>query len=172
MYGKVINVVLLFSCVSARTLNSLENENVRETKAVLESKSSFLSDLKHVYRVYEECSVKELAPCLKMKFITAIDRLSRKMEFPITESVALVKDEKVESSHEIDNEVLEATLPRSLDEKNSRLDEIIVDKIANFFAGRSLHFKLAGLKDIPRSFQGEVEGKFRPGPTFCFECHL
>lgn len=161
MYVKVLTIVSLVSYVSARTvLNALENNDIREAKAFSESKSSFLSDLKRVYRVYEECNAKELAPCLKMKFITAIDRLSRKMEFPITDSIALVKDDKAEEANDdMDNDVIEATLPRSLDEKNSRLDEIIVDKIANFFAGRSLQFKLSGLKDLQKSFEGDVEGR-------------
>lgn len=160
MYAKVITLALLFSYTSARTLSALENENIREVKAAFsESKSSLIGDLKHMYRVYEECSAKELAPCLKMKFVIAIDRLSRKLEFPITDSVSLVKDETAESNNEIDNEMLEATLPRSFEEKNSRLDQMIMDKISNFFAGRSLQFKLSSLQDLQTGLQGEVEGE-------------
>lgn len=159
MSTKVIFVVFFVSYCSARSLDSSANENVRDAKAYSESASSFLSDLRHVYRVYEECSAKELGPCLKIKFITAVDRLARKIELPISDGISLVKDEKADGGNEMDNEVLEATLPRSFDEKNDRLDEIIVDKVLNFFSGRSLQFKLSGLKDLQRSFQGDVEGR-------------
>lgn len=128
--------------------------DVREGKSLLpDSKLSFLSDLSQVVRVYEECNAKELTPCLKMKFITALDRISRKVELPITDQIALVKDDKTEANNEIDNEVLEATLPRSLDEKETRLDEIIAQKLVNFFSGRSFQFKLSGFKDMQRSLQ-------------------
>lgn len=157
MFGKVIFVVILSSYVSARSIDK-ENENVREGRVYIESKNSFLSDLKHVYRVYEECASKELGPCLKIKFITALDRLSRKIELPIIEGISLIKDEKLDNGNEMDNEVLEATLPRSLEEKDVKLDEIIVDKIVNFFSSRSLQFKLSGIKALQRSFQ-DVEGK-------------
>lgn len=157
MFGKLC-FVLAISCSSARTVNlSDSKDNVREAKAYTgDSKISFLSDLTQVYRVYEECNAKELTPCLKMKFITAMDRLSRKVELPITDYLSLVKEDKAETTNEMDNEVLEATLPRSLEEKEKRLDEIIADKIFNFLASRSFQFKLSGIKDIQRSLQ---EGK-------------
>lgn len=158
MFEKVCLCLLLAAsnCL-ARTLNLSENE-IREPKALSDStKFSFWSDLNQVYRVYEECNTKELGPCLKMKFVTALDRLSRKMEIPITDSVYLVKDEKSPSvPNEMDNEVLETTLPRSMEEKNNKLDEIIIAKIVNFFSGRSFQFKLSGLKDVQRSLE---EGK-------------
>ncbi|XKL63310.1 hypothetical protein PGB90_005674 [Kerria lacca] len=162
MFGKVIFVVILSSYVSARSIDK-ENENVREGRVYIESKNSFLSDLKHVYRVYEECASKELGPCLKIKFITALDRLSRKIELPIIEGISLIKDEKLDNGNEMDNEVLEATLPRSLEEKDVKLDEIIVDKIVNFFSSRSLQFKLSGIKALQRSFQDVEDGRGKKG---------
>lgn len=159
MHMKEIFIVLLVTYSSAYSADSFENENIRETKEYPESKSSFISDLKNVYRVYEECSAKELGPCLKLKFITVVDRLARKVELPIMDGISLVKDEKADNGNDMDNEVLEATLPRSLDEKNSRLDEIIADKILNFFTDRSIQFKLSGLKNMQKSLQGDVAGK-------------
>lgn len=174
MFGKLCFFVAFLTYCSARTVvvnsapssssSASAQQNVREGKSLLpDSKLSFLSDLSQVVRVYEECNAKELTPCLKMKFITALDRLSRKVELPITDQIALVKDEKADSSNEIDNEVLEATLPRSLDEKETKLDEIIAEKLVNFFSTRSFQFKLSGVKDMQRSLQEEGRKKNKYG---------
>lgn len=154
MFGKVCFLLAVAYC-SARSVDVSQNE-VREPKGLGDSKISFLSDLSHVYRVYEECNAKDLVSCLKMKFVTALDRLSRKIELPITDQISLVKDDKSDNNNEMDNEVLEATLPRSLEEKDNKLDQIIAEKLVNFFATRSFQFKLSGIKDMQRSLQ---EGK-------------
>lgn len=157
MFGKVI-FTLCFAFGATRSVTSTENVNFREARAFADLKSDFFGELRPVYKVYEECSAKELVPCLKLKFITAIDRLSRKLELPIVDGIVLVKDEKAENE-DVDNEVLESSLPRSLDEKNSRLDEILMEKMVNFISSRSLQFKLSGLKELRRSFQEGAGGR-------------
>lgn len=158
MFGKVTFTLCIAFCAARSVTSSTENVNFREARAFSESKSSLFGDLRHVYRVYEECSSKELVPCLKLKFITAMDRLSRKIDLPIADGIALVKDEKAENN-DVDNEVLESSLPRSLDEKNSRLDEILMEKIVNFISSRSLRWKLSGVKELQRSFQEGAGGR-------------
>lgn len=158
MFGKVIFSLCIAFCAARSVTSSTENVNFREARGFSESKISMFGDLRHVYRVYEECSSKELVPCLKLKFITAIDRLSRKVDLPIVEGIVLVKDEKAENFDE-ENEVVESSLPRSLDEKNSRLDEILMEKVINFISSRSLQFKLSGVKELQRSFQDSAGGR-------------
>lgn len=130
--------------------------------------SSFSSDLKHLYKIYEECNAKDLSSCLKFKLVTALDRLSRKTELPITDGVVLVKDDlrkPVDDSDTIaaaadNNEISAAavdSLPRSLAERDEKLDDMIAEKLQNFFSGRSVQFKLS---TIQRSLEGDAsQGK-------------
>lgn len=156
------STLIFFAFISYSKCRAIDDDTARNLDSSTKS-SDFFGDLKNMYRVYEECNAKELSTCLKMKLIHAIERLSRKIDVPIIDgAVSLVKNEK-DVNEDQDNEVFEAALPRSIVEKESKLNEIIIDKTVNFFAGRSLQFKLNNIfKDIRRSFQGEVEGKFLP----------
>ncbi|RZB41620.1 osiris-like protein [Asbolus verrucosus] len=134
--------------------NSIHEETPRSQD------SSYFSDLNYVYKVYQECAAKDLAPCLKLKLISAIDRVARNYaELSIFDGIAFVKDPKASVNEIKTEEEIEATLPRALNERDTALNTIITDKITNFFDTHTLQVKLPSASEIQRSFSEEGRKK-------------
>ncbi|XP_014241404.1 uncharacterized protein LOC106662109 [Cimex lectularius] len=126
--------------------------------------ASAQDEMKLVLRVFEECSGPgvEASPCLKMKLISALDRASRARDLEILDGVHLIGEEQQENNAVSEPE-LEASLPRSLDDKENALDDIILDKVTKFVQSRSLQFKLTNLSEIPRSLGMEEARRKKKG---------
>jgi hypothetical protein len=116
-----------------------------------------LGDLRYVYQVYKECSGAELSPCLKLKLLSAIDRVSRSAQLNVAEGVTLVQDESTsnESEPERSLQEIEANLPRALDDKEDVLNSMIFDKIVKFFQSYTLKLKLPNVEEVQRSLTEE-----------------
>jgi len=116
-----------------------------------------LGDLRYVYQTYKECSGAELSPCLKLKLLSAIDRVSRSAQLNVAEGVTLVQDESTsnESEPERSLQEIEANLPRALDDKEDVLNGMIFDKIVKFFQSHTLKLKLPNVEEVQRSLTEE-----------------
>nr|CAD7588428.1 unnamed protein product [Timema genevievae] len=103
--------------------------------------SSFLGDLTYGFHVYSECSREDLGSCLKLKLVAAMDRAAR----------------NAETSRPLPSEgELEATLPRSLQDKDDTLNGLIIERVVGFFRTHSLQFE-----DSQRSLSDEDQGRKR-----------
>lgn len=92
----------------------------------------------------------QFGPCIKHKLLTALDRISEQPEMELFYGVRLVKDpvqEDARSARSSDPTALNsATAPEK--ESAASLDELVVNRIVDFFKSRSLQFKL--LDNEPR----------------------
>lgn len=163
-----INVclALLVALASARSAdtNSPSNSIDEETAARSASgNNGIFGDLRYVYQVYKECSSNELSTCLKLKLLTAMDRVARSVQVDIADGVTLEKDinNLTDNNQEAPRSVQEikATLPRSLDDREDTLNSMIFEKIVNFFQTHTLKLKLTNVEELQRSLT--EEGKFQ-----------
>lgn len=121
---------------SAR-LNKGDDEETQPRKA-----SSYFGDIKYLYKTYQDCSDSDLSTCLKLKLFTIIDRVARSnSDFKVYDGVTFVKDEEEqvdESTPPKSESEIEASLPRSLDDKEQTLNTLIMDKIMSYFGSHTL----------------------------------
>lgn len=117
-------------------LNKVDDEESQPRKA-----SSYFGDIKYLYKTYQDCSAADLSTCLKLKLFTVIDRVARSTsDFKVYEGVSFVRDgeeETDETAPKTESEI-EASLPRSLDDKESSLNSLIMDKIMSYFGSHTL----------------------------------
>lgn len=131
--------VISVALVHGAHLNKVEDEDVQEGRKA----SSYLGDIKFFYKTYQDCASSDLSTCLKLKLYSAMDRIARSNgEFKLTEGVQFVKEGEDESAEEPEavksESEIEASLPRSLDDKEQTLNSMIFDKIMSFFESHTL----------------------------------
>lgn len=120
-------------------LNKVDTEESQPRKA-----SSYFGDIKYLYKTYQDCSASDLSTCLKLKLFTVIDRIARSnSDFKVYDGVTFVKDGEDESDESTPkSEVeIEASLPRSLEDKEQTLNTLIMDKIMSYFGSHTLKVK-------------------------------
>ncbi|KAG8231807.1 hypothetical protein J437_LFUL012636 [Ladona fulva] len=147
--------LLLASLASSASV--AENE-VFEGRGTDESgPASILGDLRFVYRLYTECDASPagVSSCLKLKLATAVDRAVRKERMSVLDGIEFVKSGEAETGSPATEEELEANLPRSLSDRETALDGMILDKVLAFFQTHTLQFKLADAEKLGRSLVGE-----------------
>ncbi|XP_071441024.1 uncharacterized protein [Hetaerina americana] len=153
------------ACVALASAASVADNEVFEGRSVDESSTaSLLGDLRFVFRLYTECDASPAgaSPCLKLKLATAIDRVSRRERMAVIDGVELVRTEGSSQGNPATEEELEASLPRSLEDKETALDALIVDKVLAFFQTHTLQFKLSEAEKFGRSLTGEsARGKLK-----------
>lgn len=105
--------------------------------------TGYLADIRLLFKLYEECSAGEFGTCLKKKVVVALDRAGRTAKkLTLLEGVHVVKDLTVPDPTPLTEEELDTALPRSLEDKDHALDQMIFDKIIHFFASHTLEFKI------------------------------
>lgn len=117
-------------------LNKIDDEESQPRKA-----SSYFGDIKYLYKTYQDCSAADLSTCLKLKLFTIIDRVARSdSDFKVYEGVTFVRDgeEPVDETAPKTEKEIEASLPRSLDDKEQSLNSLIMDKIMSYFGSHTL----------------------------------
>lgn len=145
MYRKCV-IIAFFAVValsSARSTTSSQTNAIPQETARADE-SSFASDLRFLYKIYQECSVSDLSTCLKLKLVTAMDRASR--SFPVVQildGVTFVKEtsavEQQQQPAAVKSEAeIEASLPRALNDREDALNSLILDKIFDFFQTHTL----------------------------------
>jgi len=147
----------IFMCLIAVTFarsalpkqqNSIVQDNI-DVDVTPRSIPSYLSDMKFLYKTYQDCSSKDISICLKLKLFTSMDRMVRSLKnVNIFEGVTFVKD--ASSKIDVDNKPskpvlseneIEAALPRSLNDKESAINDLIMDKIVSFFQSHTLQVR-------------------------------
>lgn len=121
-------------------LNKIDDEESQPRKA-----SSYFGDIKYLYKTYQDCSAADLSTCLKLKLFTIIDRVARSdSDFKVYEGVTFVRDgeESVDETAPKTEKEIEASLPRSLDDKEQTLNSLIMDKIMSYFGSHTLKVSL------------------------------
>lgn len=145
---------------SMHSSNTLDSDQGRSSSS--SSPPGVFGDLRSVYQIYKDCSGSEVSSCLQLKLLTMMDRVSRSAEVQITEGITLIKDEnkkgQVEEEQVRTPQEIEATLPRSLEDKEAALTSMIVEKAVGFLQSHTLKLKLPNVEEIQRSLS--EEGKF------------
>ncbi|NP_001161266.1 osiris 8 precursor [Nasonia vitripennis] len=130
------------------------------------SAGGVFGELRSVYQIYKDCSGAEVSSCLKLKLLSTMERVSRSAQLNIVEGVTLVKDEQAASQPEEpirSPQEIEASLPRSLEDKEDALNSMILDKAVGFLQSHTLKVKLPNVEELQRSLSEEGRGKKRKG---------
>lgn len=105
---------------------------------------------KVLYRLVTDCArTSDISVCLKMKVVTFLDRItSFKAPLQINDYISLARDPEYKEDSQarlmkpLSEAQLEESLPRAIDERSSRLDEMIQEKLDNFLQSRSLQMSI------------------------------
>lgn len=135
--NKIMNRTLFLLAVVITGIVAQSEENEEES-----------GNVRLVMKLVDECSRKdEVSICLKTKAVSFLDKLVRmKDPVPINDYLALARDPAAGNEGQDDKEgpktesELEATLPRSLEEKSNKLDDLLWDKISTLFSTRTVQF--------------------------------
>lgn len=147
MYLRCFAFFCLASVAIARSTPNSQNAIPQDEARGAES---YMGDFKFLFRTYQECAAKDLSSCLKLKLVTALDRAARTYsDVSVIDGVTLVKDADVPvDDAPVKSEVeLEATLPRSLNEKEDTLNALILEKIGSFFGTHTLQVNIVILSN-------------------------
>lgn len=101
---------------------------------------SYFGDAKYLFKTYQECASQDLSTCLKLKLYTVVDRIARSnSDLKIYDGVTFVS-EKVDEEHSPpkSEQEVEASLPRSLDDKEQSLNQMIMDRVLSYFDSHTL----------------------------------
>ncbi|CAH0770410.1 unnamed protein product [Bemisia tabaci] len=160
---RVLILCVVLPQMRARTIRSADaSENQVDLGSTLDKppRSEFMSDVRTVFRVYEECSKDDLSSCLKSKLVSGLERLSQRPELALTETISFVRDgpspsERTEKA--LGDAEMETFLPRTIDERHSFLNQLIIKQIVDFFTTHSLKIKIPLLDSF--FFGDEGRGK-------------
>lgn len=138
MFFKCIAFALVVHVALARTTTGALENSIHETPR--SEGSTVFSDLRYMYKVYQECSAADLTACLKLKLVAALDRAARAYsEIPLFQGVSFVKDSNAVVPQEVKTEAeLEASLPRALEDKEDALDNMISNRVSDFLGSHTL----------------------------------
>lgn len=168
MYATIGRILLLLTVATlsaCRTASNIGNINSVQDEKRKHIESNFITDMRLLYRVYEECSAKEMSSCLKMKIIFAIDRADKSINrLRLTDGISFVRDDsrgddRQKSLPPLSENDLEQILPRSLEDRENTLNDIIIEKIIKFFQTHTIQFKLLGSEQANRSLSPGEEGE-------------
>lgn len=118
--------------------------------------------LRSILRIYDECQRTEggMAMCLKKKAVTFIDRISKIDVINIGEDVKVVGVDgpTAKQAKSLNEHDLEQMLPRSLEDRDYFLNNMLTEKLASYMSGRKIQISLPQMTptDLGRSLE---EGK-------------
>lgn len=110
------------------------------------SNSNAAPGLRSILRIYDECQRSDggVAMCLKKKAVTFIDRIAKIDTINIGDGVRVVGVENaaVKAAKSMSENDLDQILPRSLDERDYFLNNMLTDKLASYISGRKIQISL------------------------------
>jgi hypothetical protein len=167
-YFFICSVILLIAgSVPGLSADSIHDNALlkEEPRSLVENEDvpvSFLgTDFRFLFRIYNDCSQRDMSSCLKMKLVTALDRASKsRSDLKVFEGVTFTRDPSAVSDtsvngNPISEAELEASLPRGLQDKEDLLDGLIMEKILAIFKSHVLQFKLPSAQEFQRSLAEE-----------------
>lgn len=158
-----VYLAFLLAMASARsaetnpTTNSINEETARSS-----GNSNVFGDLRQMYQIYKECADEDISSCLKVRLLSAVDRVSRSTQLNVADGVTFVQDEPISNAEEPPKSLqeIEAGLPRALDDKENALNTMIFDKVMKFFQSHTLKLKLPNVEELQRSLVEEGENLY------------
>jgi hypothetical protein len=134
-------------------------QNKLETEDEMINEVEDNGNWKMLYRLITDCAkTSDISVCLKIKAVTVMDRVaSLKTPLEINDYVSLARDPMYKqdgpqgrSLKPLSEAQLEESLPRSTEERNGRLDEMLQEKLDTFLQSRTLQLNFPA--DV---FEGE-----------------
>lgn len=116
-------------------------------------------------KVYSDCERKDydLSDCLKVKFVSLLDRMARSDVIEFDESIKLVREgNRIDHSRALTENDVENTLA-SEGEKGPKLNHMIFDRISKFLTSHSLkiNFPKVNMTTFTRSLsEGNYVNKY------------
>lgn len=102
--------------------------------------------LRSILRIYDECQRSDggVTMCLKKKAVTFIDRIAKIDVINIGDGVRVVGVENaaVKTAKTLSENDLDQMLPRSMEDRDYFLNNMITDKLANYISGRKIQISL------------------------------
>ncbi|XP_035723471.1 uncharacterized protein LOC118442227 [Vespa mandarinia] len=154
---------LLLLTNMARSVKANPTSNFVEEDTARSSMNSFFNEMRYVYQIYKECSEEEVnvSPCLKLRLLSAMDRVSRSAQLDVADGVTFLREGSVNEQEEVSKSLqeIEANLPRALNDKEEALNGMIFDRIVKFIQSHTLKLKLPNVEELQRSFSEEGRRK-------------
>ncbi|XP_046816766.1 uncharacterized protein LOC124423237 [Vespa crabro] len=154
---------LLLLTNMARSVKANPTSNFVEEDTARSSMNSFFNEMRYIYQIYKECSEEEVnvSPCLKLRLLSAMDRVSRSAQLDVTDGVTFLREGSVNEQEEVSKSLqeIEANLPRALNDKEEALNGMIFDRIVKFIQSHTLKLKLPNVEELQRSFSEEGRRK-------------
>lgn len=155
---KCLTIVLLSVCsiVVARSASSgqktpnLINSNNEDyyiekdqelNQTDIPSELNFWNDITLLYKIYSQCTKDNLAVCLKIKLLAALEKASRTgKEFTIIDGIKFVQDNEIQANPApiMSESDIKEILPRSLNEKEDSLNSMLFEKAFEFIRSHTL----------------------------------
>lgn len=140
-------IVLLWavicSAAAAATAAATTNEEQQSNNS-----NNAAPGLRSVMRIYDECQRSDggVAMCLKKKAVTFIDRISKIDVINIGDGVRVVGVENAaateKSAKALNEHDLDEMMPRSMEDRDYFLNNMLTDKLANYISGRKIQISL------------------------------
>jgi len=104
--------------------------------------TGFWKDMSMVYRIYQQCTGDNMSVCLKVKLLTGLEKAFRSAKtLSLMEGIQFVssggESEEVKRAP-INEQDIEAVLPRSVDAKEQVLNNMILKRVGNFLQDHTL----------------------------------
>lgn len=102
--------------------------------------------LRSIMRIYDECQRSDggVAMCLKKKAVTFIDRIAKIDVINIGDGVRVVGVENAATkmAKTLSENDLDQMMPRSMEDRDYFLNNMLTDKLANYISGRKIQISL------------------------------
>lgn len=109
-----------------------------------DSGNTYYGSVREVFNLYNECSNSDgLTPCLKLKALSLIERVSRMEKINLLDGVVISGKTEAENLPTLEEE--ENNLPRALDAKNQALTGMIVNRIARMIGSKTIEVSIPKL---------------------------
>lgn len=122
--------------------------------------------LRSILRIYDECKHFDggISMCLKRKAVTFIDRITKIDVINVGDGVRVVGVDNaaastVKSAKALSENELDEIMPRSLEDRDYFLNNMLTDKLANYISGRKIQISLPQVTSNELG-RGLEEGEF------------
>lgn len=123
-----------------------------------------------MFRIYDECTRSDggISMCLKKKAVTFIDRISKIDVINIGDGVRVVgvDNAAVKTAKSLSENELDQMLPRSMEDRDYFLNNMLTDKLASYISGRKIQINL------PQVTPNELGRGLEEGETTHWLCIL
>lgn len=157
MSQKLLCIIGLFVLCSTNAYGA-EDGQTNNSSSSSSSSSSSPTGVRSILRIYDECQRSDggMSMCLKKKAVTFIDRIAKIDVVNIGDGIKIIgleNDVKVPKT--LSENDLDQMLPRSLEDRDYFLTNMLADKISNYLSGRNIQISLPRItsSDIGRGLE-------------------